>query len=117
MANPFAHGIFGHFDADGGAFTRDQQYFCGTVPKSFSRVGPLRLKEAGARPRSLFEQITASARYHGGEQHSVLEHKLKGPPQMHMSGWIREQPASMATRQGPELNLKNLPSATRRALL
>jgi hypothetical protein len=32
------------------------------VPKSFSRVGPLRLKEAGARPRSLFEQITASAR-------------------------------------------------------
>jgi hypothetical protein len=39
MANPFAHGIFGHFDADGGAFTRDQQYFCGTVPKSFSRVG------------------------------------------------------------------------------
>jgi hypothetical protein len=32
------------------------------VPNSFSRVGPLRLKEAGAQPRSLFEQITASAR-------------------------------------------------------
>ena len=62
MADPFAHAISGHFDADGGAFTRDQQYFCGTVPKSFSRVGPLRQKEAGARPRSLFEQITASAR-------------------------------------------------------
>lgn len=61
-AGPFAHVIFGHFDANGGAFTRDQQYFCGTVPKSFSRVGPLRLKEAGVRPRSLFEQITASAR-------------------------------------------------------
>jgi hypothetical protein len=25
------------------------------VPKSFSRVGPLRLKEAGVQPRSLFE--------------------------------------------------------------
>ena len=62
MADPFAHAIFGHFDADGGAFTRDQQYFCGTVPKRFSRVGPLRLKQAGAPPRSLFEQITASAR-------------------------------------------------------
>ena len=62
MADPFAHVIFGHFDADGGAFTRDQQYFCGTVPEGFSRVGPLRLKEAGVRPRSLFEQITASAR-------------------------------------------------------
>ena len=62
MADPFPHVIFGHSDADGGAFTRNQQYFCGTVPKSFSRVGPLRLKEAGARPLSLFEQITASAR-------------------------------------------------------
>ena len=62
MAGPFAHVMFGHFDADGGAFARNQQYFCGTVPKSFSRVGPLRLKEAGVRPRSLFEQITASAR-------------------------------------------------------
>lgn len=62
MAGPFAHVIFGHFDADGGAFTRDQQYFCGTVPKGFSRVGPLRVKEAGSRPRSLFQQITASAR-------------------------------------------------------
>src|SRR6516164_9517408 len=62
MAGPFAHVIFGHFDDDDGAFTRDQQYFCGTVPKGFSRVGPLRLKEAGVRPRSLFQQITASAR-------------------------------------------------------
>jgi hypothetical protein len=62
MADPFAHAIFGHFDADGGAFTRDQEYFCGTEPKSFSRVGPLRLKEVRARPRSIFEQITASAR-------------------------------------------------------
>jgi hypothetical protein len=59
MAGPFAHVIFGHFD---GAFTRDQQYFCGTASKGFSRVGPLRLKEAGVRPRSLFQQITASAR-------------------------------------------------------
>jgi hypothetical protein len=66
MADPFAHVIFGHFDADGGAFTRDQQYFCGTVPKSFSRVGPVRLKEAGVRPRSLFQQITASARLSWG---------------------------------------------------
>jgi hypothetical protein len=32
------------------------------VPKSFSRVGPLRLKEAAVQPRSLFEQITTSAR-------------------------------------------------------
>jgi hypothetical protein len=62
MADPFAHVIFGHFDADGGAFTRDQQNFCGTVPKSFSRVGSLRLKDAGVRPRSLLEQITTSAR-------------------------------------------------------
>jgi hypothetical protein len=62
LADPFSQVIFGHFDADGGAFTRDQQYFCGTVPKSFSRVGPVRLKEAGVRPRSLFQQITASAR-------------------------------------------------------
>jgi hypothetical protein len=62
MAGPFVHVIFGHFDADGGAFTRDQQYLCGTVPEGFSRVGPLRLKEAGFRPRSLFQQITASAR-------------------------------------------------------
>ena len=62
LADPFAHVISGHFDADGGAFTRDQQYFCGIVPKSFSRVGPVRLKEAGVRPRSLFQQITASAR-------------------------------------------------------
>ena len=62
MADPFAHVIFGHFDADGGGFTSDQQYFCGTVPKGFSRVGPLRQKEAGIRPRSLFGQITASAR-------------------------------------------------------
>ena len=62
MAGPVAHVIFGHFEADGGAFARDQQYFCGTVPKGFFRVGPLRLKEAGVRPRSLFEQITASAR-------------------------------------------------------
>jgi hypothetical protein len=38
-----------------------------------------------------------------------MEHKLKGPPPMQMSGWIGEQPASMATRQGTELNLKNLP--------
>jgi hypothetical protein len=61
MADPFAHAVSGHFDADGGAFTGGQQYFCGTVPKSFSRIGPLRLKETGARPRSLFEQIKASA--------------------------------------------------------
>jgi hypothetical protein len=60
--DPFAHVIFGHFDGDGGAFTRDQQYFCGTVPESFSRLGTLRLKEVGARRRSFFEQITASAR-------------------------------------------------------
>jgi hypothetical protein len=38
-----------------------------------------------------------------------MEHKLKGPPPMRMSGWIGEQPASMVTRQGTELNLKNLP--------
>jgi Transglycosylase SLT domain len=62
IAGPFAHVIFGHFGADGGAFTGDQQYFCGTVSRSFSRVGPLRSKEAGVGPRSLFEQITASAR-------------------------------------------------------
>ena len=61
MADPFANVIFGHFDADGGAFAKDQRYLCGTVPNSSSRVGPLRL-EAGAQPRSLFEQITASAR-------------------------------------------------------
>jgi hypothetical protein len=66
MAGPSAHDMFGHFDADGGAFTGGQQYFCGTVPRSFFRVGPLRLKEAGVRPRSLFEQITASARLSWG---------------------------------------------------
>jgi hypothetical protein len=62
MADRFANVIFGHFDADGGAFTKGQRYLCGTVPNNFSRVGPLRLKEAGAQPRSLFERITASAR-------------------------------------------------------
>jgi hypothetical protein len=35
-----------------------------------------------------------------------MEHKLKGRPPMQISGWIREQPASMAARQDPELNLK-----------
>jgi hypothetical protein len=62
MAYPFTHSIFGHFDADGGAFTRGQRYLCGIVPKSFSKVRPVPLKQAEAPPRSLFEQITASAR-------------------------------------------------------
>jgi hypothetical protein len=62
MADPFAHSIFDHFDADSGAFTTGQRYLCGTVPNSLTRVGPLRLKQAEVPPRSLFEQITASAR-------------------------------------------------------
>jgi Transglycosylase SLT domain len=62
MADPLTHSIFGHFDADGGGFTRGQRSLCGTVPNSFSRVGPPRMKQAGAPPRSLFEQMKASAR-------------------------------------------------------
>jgi hypothetical protein len=62
IADPFTHFMFGHFDADGGAFTRGQRYLCGTVPNSFSRVGPLRFRQPGAPSRSLFEQITTSAR-------------------------------------------------------
>ena len=62
MADPLAHSIFGHFDADGGAFTEGERYLCAIAPKSFSNVRPLPLKQAGAPPRSLFEQITASAR-------------------------------------------------------
>jgi hypothetical protein len=60
MAGPFTHSVFGHSDADGVAPTRS--YLCGTVPISFSRVGPPRLKQAWVPPRSVFEQITASAR-------------------------------------------------------
>jgi hypothetical protein len=116
MADPFAHAIFGQFDAGGGAFTRDQQYFCATVPKSFSRVGPPRLKEAGAPPRSLFEQITASARLSWRRATERYGTQAPGTSSDAMSGWIGEQPASMATRQDPELNLKNLPSATKRPL-
>ena len=104
MADPFTHSTFGHFDADGGAFTRGQRYPCGTVPSSFSRVGPLRLKQAGARPRSLLEQMTASARLAWRRATQRFNTELNRPPSMQMGGWIGEQPASMATRQGPELN-------------
>jgi hypothetical protein len=60
MAGPFTHLMFGHSDADGAAPARG--YLCGTVPNSFSGVGPPRLKLAWVPPRSVFEQITASAR-------------------------------------------------------
>jgi hypothetical protein len=62
IADPFTYSIFGNFDADGGALTRGQRYLCGAVPNSFSGVESLRLKQAVAPLRSLFEQITASAR-------------------------------------------------------
>ena len=60
MAGPFTYSMFGHSDADGAAPARG--YLCGTAPNSFSGVGPPRLKLAWVPPRSVFEQITASAR-------------------------------------------------------
>ena len=62
MADPFTHSIYADFDADGGAFTRGQRYLCGIAPNRFSTMEPLRLKQAGNRSPSRFEQITASAR-------------------------------------------------------
>jgi hypothetical protein len=60
MAGPFTYSMFDHSDADGAAPARG--YLCGTAPNSFSGVGPPRLKLAWVPPRSVFEQITASAR-------------------------------------------------------
>jgi Transglycosylase SLT domain len=62
MTDPLAHFVFAQFDTDGGAFTRNQRYLCGTVPSSLSKAGPLRLKQRAAPSQSLLEQITASAR-------------------------------------------------------
>ncbi len=96
--DPFTHSTFGHFDADDGAFTRGQRYPCGTVPSSFSRVGPLRLQQAEARPGSLLEQMTASARlaWRRATQRRLPE--LNRAPSMQMGGWMGEQPKSTATQ-------------------
>jgi hypothetical protein len=59
-ANPLSHSILAHFDADAGAFTRNQQYLCGSVPSSFSRAGRLRARER-TTPQSRLAEMTASA--------------------------------------------------------
>jgi hypothetical protein len=62
MADLFTYSVLGNSDTDGGAFTRNRRYPCGTAPSN-SKVGPSRLKQQGATPsQSLLEQITASAR-------------------------------------------------------
>ena len=62
MADPSTHSTFAHFDTDGGAFTGNQRYLCGTVPDSFSKAGLLHLNQGTAPSQSRLEQITASAR-------------------------------------------------------
>jgi hypothetical protein len=61
-ADPFTHSVSAHFDADGGTFTTNYRYLCGSVPYNLSKAGPLRRRQGAAPPQSLFEQITASAR-------------------------------------------------------
>ena len=59
-ANPLSPSILAHFGADAGAFTRNQQYLCGSVPSSFSRAGRLRAREC-TTPQSRLAEMTGPA--------------------------------------------------------
>ena len=61
MADLFTYSVLGNSDTDGGAFTRNRRYPCGTAPSN-SKVGPSRLEQGATPSQSLLEQITASAR-------------------------------------------------------
>jgi hypothetical protein len=61
MSDPSTYFKFAQFNADG-RFTEDNRYPCSTALSGLLKVGPLRLSRAPPLSRSLFEQITVTAR-------------------------------------------------------